>query len=418
MGILQGTIPDDWDGEYCRYAVCWPASPQWLAVLRGVLSLPTRGRFWDAGMGSIIGAQDALRPTLDENLHLEGVIMACNDPGVSEIASSLALIAAAMRENGANCCDGQGSGGAGANAVPFTPPSGLDPSTDPPPAGYDSWVQFYTQKCATAHDIVENLERDLGTMAVIQWGSAGAEALTAALLIILVTPVPAAAAIALVFFLLTVAATVIVSTALSIVVDNEEALVCELYNGGNSEASRDSFLSKFSDLADSLITDPVEAYACKVVLSYMVSSNVTNRMFEANSVILLPERDCQGCFEGCSTCIRRYDKDYNPMQYYDVPRDWAELDDQGGQGLHTTHFHATGADHYRILWRALTGHTHYGTPDFLLQRDNADIIYSGDDFAAFAVACSENAITSGPNVEWQVRSSSQFTVEIKIEFVF
>lgn len=419
MGILQGTIPDDWTGDYCRYAVCWPKSPQWEAILRGCLNLPSRGRFWDEDTGNIIGAQNVLRPTFDQNLHLRGVIMACDDGGLVDLSAALAAIAASMRSNDGCCGEGDGSGGAPPNAPPFTPPVDSDPETDPPPDGFATWEEFWAAKCSIAFDIVEKLERDLGTLAIVEWGSAGAEAITASLLIILITPIPAAAIIALVFFLLTVTAVVVVASALSIVVENEEDFICALYRGVSSESSRNDFLVLFNSLADTAIADPIERFAAEQVISYMLSSVSTNRLYSLDGTITYPEKDCQACAEPCVDCIRRYDKDLNPMDYYACPRGWTEEDDQGGQGLFTVNFYASGPDHYKLRFRNLIGQTHESTPDFILERADDDVIYSGDDFDAFVQACEDNCILGGgPNVNWRIRSASQFTVEVKIEFCF
>jgi len=418
MGILQGTIPDDWQGEYCCYAVQWPDSPQWLAILRGVLVLPGRGRFWDEHTGNIISACDVVRATYDNNLHLEGVIMACNDPGLALVAIALEKIANSMAANGSNCCDGRGSGGATANEPPFNPTEEIDPGVDPPPDGFESWEQFYANKCSVAFAIISKLEGDLGTLAIIQWGSAGAEAITASLLILLVTPIPAAAVIALVFFLLTVSAVVISTTALSIIIDNEQELICALYSGTSSQSSRDLFLAEFDSLATSAIADPVERFAAETLIRYMIGAAATNQLYAAETTLILAEQDCQFCHGSCTDCIRRYDKDGNPMDYYNVPFDWAEADDQGGQGLFTVKFLATGPDHYKMRFRTLTGHTHYSTPDFLLVDEESVTVYSGDDFEAFQAACDATCIGTSSSINWWILSSTQFTVEIKSEFCF
>jgi len=418
MSILQGTIPDDWQGDYCCYAVEWPSSPQWLAILRGVLVLPSRGRFWDENTGNIIDAQNVIRATYDNNLHLEEVIMSCNDPGLAQIAIALTKIADSMAANGSNCCDGGGSGGAGSVEPPFNEFPENDPETDPPPDGFDTWEEFYAQKCAIAWDIVEKLALDLGNMSILAWGSAGSEALTAEILIILVTPVPPAAIIAAVLLLLTAGAIIILSTALSIINDNVEELTCELYNGIDSSSSRALFLSKFNDLVDAGVADPVSAFAIKTVISYMVGASVTNRLYVKDTARNYLARDCQGCVEICSTCISRYNKEFAFMNYVDAPSDWFQVDDQGGQGQFTVYFAVSGPDNYKILFRTLTGHAHFATPDFTLQNDNSDIIYAGDSFAAFATACEENCMSAGANMNWLINSSTQFTVEIKTEFCF
>jgi hypothetical protein len=344
--------------------------------------------------------------------------MACNDPGLAQIAIALNEIAASMRANGSSCCDGGGAGGAPANEPPFDPTEEVDPGTDPPPDGFDSWEEFYANKCSVAFAIISKLEGDLGTLAVIQWGSAGAEAITASLLILLVTPIPAAAVIALVFFLLTVSAVVISTTALSIVVDNEEALICALYSGTSSQSSRDLFLAEFDGLATAAIADPVERFAVETLIRYMIGAAATNQLYAAQTTLILAEQDCQFCHDTCTNCIRRLNKDFGLMDFYITPLDWTEIDDQGGQGLFSAHFYATGPDYYKMRFRTLVGHSHFATPDFSLTNDQSVVIYEGDDFEAFQAACEATCITTSTSVNWFIRSATEFTVEIKSEFCF
>ncbi len=52
-------IPDDWDGEtWTCILIEWPNSIDWLGILRGLVTTPLRGRFWDGLTGSIIDAQN------------------------------------------------------------------------------------------------------------------------------------------------------------------------------------------------------------------------------------------------------------------------------------------------------------------------------------------------------------------------
>jgi len=100
---MQVPIPDDWQGEWCKWSICWPDSVQWQGILAGVLTLPARGRFWDAATGVITDAQDVGREIRDKNLPLETCIMSCNDVALSaafeRIADSIALLA------NRQCCD-------------------------------------------------------------------------------------------------------------------------------------------------------------------------------------------------------------------------------------------------------------------------------------------------------------------------
>jgi len=72
---MSSPIPDDWDGQTWEcYLVAWPKSTQWGAILRGFITTPTRGRFWDANSGSITDAQAVGRLITEENAEMQ-----CND---------------------------------------------------------------------------------------------------------------------------------------------------------------------------------------------------------------------------------------------------------------------------------------------------------------------------------------------------
>lgn len=289
----QGNIPDDWEGEYCRFAVCWPNSPQWLAVLRGVLTIPARGRFWDKHTGSILNAQSVIRETFDSNLHLEESLMSCND---SSIGEALAKIAAALATQSANaCCDRRGSGGAPTIAPPFNPIIPGNPDIDEPPAGFESWEEFNAQKCSIAWNIVETLEQDLGEMAIMVFGGTSLSGLAALLAIAFATPIPFDDIVAIAGLLLTVVAEIIITTTLSLVNDNEEELVCELYNGQSSSDSRSLYLAKFGELVASGVSDPIEAFAINSLMAYMLGSAVTNRLYEKDLTRIWAARDCEDC---------------------------------------------------------------------------------------------------------------------------
>lgn len=73
----QDVIPSDWDGETWRCVeILWPDSIQWLGVLTGLLTAPTRGRFWKASTGTITDAQNVGRTIEEANIPF----MTCEDP--------------------------------------------------------------------------------------------------------------------------------------------------------------------------------------------------------------------------------------------------------------------------------------------------------------------------------------------------
>ncbi len=55
---MKVPIPNDWDGESWECVqILWPNSPQFWGLLNGLLTLMTRGRYWEENTGSIIDMQ-------------------------------------------------------------------------------------------------------------------------------------------------------------------------------------------------------------------------------------------------------------------------------------------------------------------------------------------------------------------------
>jgi len=55
---MKVPIPNDWDGEDWECVqILWPNSPQFWGLLNGLLTLMTRGRYWEENTGSIIDMQ-------------------------------------------------------------------------------------------------------------------------------------------------------------------------------------------------------------------------------------------------------------------------------------------------------------------------------------------------------------------------
>ena len=312
---MKFPIPNDWDGEsWCRWAVCWPDSELWRGFLRGLLTLPQRGRTWDERSGSIFGVQAIGREITEANLPLVGVIMACNDEELAtafqNIAIALGDISVSLTTNArltasAGCCENQGSAGAGESDPPpmETPGSEGSPAIDPPPDGFSSWEEFFTQKCAIATDIVKQLERDLGSMSIINFGSISLTGLASLITLVIATPIPFDDIIAIAGLLAAVAAEIILTTALDIVNTNETELICELYNGTTSESSRSMFLSKFGDLVNDGVSDPVEAFAIKALMAYMIGASVTNRLYFKDLTRIWEGGDCSSCVPEWWSCV-------------------------------------------------------------------------------------------------------------------
>lgn len=56
---MKVPIPDDWNGEdWLCIQLEWPQSDQWIGLLTGILTLLTRGRYWDEKTGQITDVQE------------------------------------------------------------------------------------------------------------------------------------------------------------------------------------------------------------------------------------------------------------------------------------------------------------------------------------------------------------------------
>jgi hypothetical protein len=171
-------IPDDWDGEtWCRWAVCWPYSEKWMGIFRGLITQQQRGWLWDEKTGSILAIQEIGREITARNLPERGVIMACEDGGISEAATAFENIAIALtRIADRLCCSDlqiDVNGGAqgtitqpSGEVVPIygsQPPLEIPPGEFPP--GYEDESAYLADKCRKANMIMDGLIQTLTNIA-------------------------------------------------------------------------------------------------------------------------------------------------------------------------------------------------------------------------------------------------------------
>lgn len=302
MGV---PIPNDWEGEYCCYSVEWPKSKQYLAILRGLIDSAAGGRFYIADTGSITAAQEIIRATFDYNFQNYEVIMSCGD----DINNGLLAIAAALNNQaaaggGAGCCGGGSAGGGQYDPPPGgVDTTGEDPEDDPPPEGFPSWEAYETQRCGVATQIMEQLQDSLVNMGFIIVSGLSVEALVELLIVALSLTVSTAGLAAIAGLILTVGGVIICATALSLVNDNFQDLVCALLSGTNSATSRANFLTKWGEIVDDASIDPIESFAIKQLIGYLIGFEVVNRMYIPTSSIDYSGYSCPGCDEpeDCTT---------------------------------------------------------------------------------------------------------------------
>jgi len=410
----DAVIPSDWEGEYCCYSIQWPNSPQWLAVLRGVLVSASRGRHWRETTGSIIEAQEVIKFTLDHNLLLERCIVSCSDGGLSEIAAALRILA------NAQCCgdgpiSGRGSGGASGEMPPLLDIVEGDPLVDGPPEGFEDWEDFFNQKCGVANNILGQFENSLEAISVISLGTLGLDALAFTLSIAITLTVPPATIIAIAAFLIGAYGAMIISTLLSIISENNEDLVCELFNGTSPETSLDNFHTALGVLIDAVVSGPVQNVACKQVAHYFINNSVVNPLYEKDLTKVWGTQDCSSCNEElCGQCMDRIDGDGTVMSQYDVGGTWNTVNSNAFSGYHVLAYKVnTGL--VKAEFQNIVGFTSGGAYSFVLSHDTYGDILTTPSFATFQAACDtfigEN--TDAHVTNWAIESVTAFTVEMR-----
>lgn len=295
-------IPDDWDGEtYCRYAICWPNSPKWLAILRGQVTEIARGWFWDETTGDLLGTLDQARATLDYNIELREVIMACSDQGLEKIAAAIIKLA------NSQCCDGtildtggvQGVVNDGIDDIPIygsIPPGSITPGIVP--EGFEgTYEEYLTAKCNAAHAILDGVIQTCRNWAYINFAQ------TAGLVALLVAALAGWVVVPLYLITILIGGAiglVGLQAALIGLADGLEArrddIVCILIETDSTEL----IISRLSQVLASIIsllgvTGPVGAFL-RLVASILFSTDTLNQLFEA-SVAAHPTRQCNcvGC---------------------------------------------------------------------------------------------------------------------------
>jgi len=311
---MKFPIPTDWDGvSWCRWAVCWPQSEQWEGLLRGFLTLPQRGRTWDERTGTITEIQAVGREITEQNLPLVEVLMACNDTGLQESFSEIALALRylADRQFAKPCC-GDGSGGAvgggaivgvvvqpiGGNTIPIygTLPPAAIPDGETFPEGFESIEDWDAHKCSVANTIFDGVLGTLSGLATLNLLNVNVLGVLVLAALAAFLPFPPAAIPVMIGALIALAASqALLLEARSYLVDNREEWVCWLYEAESVE----DLIAILADGLDAMIaligvSGPIGT-ALKLVLMLLFNGDALNQLFDSNADYQYPNANCEGC---------------------------------------------------------------------------------------------------------------------------
>lgn len=323
---MQIPIPDDWDGvSTCRWAICWPDSVKWRAILSGLVELPNQGRFWDFSTGNFLLLRAQFKPIYDYNFDLKEVYMACNDNGLIDIAEAIRALAvsnSSSLSSAASCsCGGQTGYTQGAittegGAVPIfgnQPP--LSRGNDTLPPGYDDIEQARLDKCSIATALVDGMIRSLAYLQALDLFNLTAlagiiGAAMAGLSPLLVFP-PAAIIVMITALGFLAGAMVVLGDVRAWAIENREWLICQLYTGESTEA----IVSAISDALDALIatlpTSGPVGWAIKTIVLILLNGDSLNRLMTLEGASGLPAGECSDCEAVCG-----FDFDFRTLDDY------------------------------------------------------------------------------------------------------
>jgi len=304
-------IPSDWDGEtWCRWAICWPDSEQWLGVLRGFITLPQRGWTWDEKTGSILAVQEIGREITALNLPEKAVFMACGDEGLQEIAAAIRQLAISnIAIASAQCCDVTATGpngglvgtvvDTGGQTIPIfgtAPPIELGPGEFPP--NYEDEASYLVDKCRLANMIIDGWIGTIRSLAALTLLNVTVLAVLIGLSLAAVIIMPPAAIPVMIIALLAAGGFLAGLDDLANGLQERRAeLVCSLYNSDTIQA----MTVALSDALDTIISllgvaGPIGA-AFKVIAITLVNADTLNQLLSGAAALGYADADCSDCAE-------------------------------------------------------------------------------------------------------------------------
>lgn len=411
-------IPADWDGEsWCRWAICWPDSEDWEAILRGFVTLPQRGWTWDERTGSILAVQATGQEIAAVNLPFSGVLMACNDTELTQAFSDIALAIRYLADK--QCCDNlqidvqggfqgtitQGSG----EVVPIygsEPPIGLGPGEIP--ATYEDPAEYDADKCRLANQIIDGLSGSLTNLAAL--GTYNAATLAVLIGVSIATGIvfpPAMIPTAISVLIILSGSLVLIAQLNADIIADRADWVCWLYEGENTEA----VLSNIADALDILLAaipvSGVLAWALKSLVLVLMNSNTLNQLFSGGPVAAGGETDCSAC-TACPTVSTWNDTSGSNFSTYDeLPK------------VLTSHYNPSGLYHYifghlnvqsAAVFTDLTGWTdatNVGN-DFRLGSETEQTVLTNDVFISNSVPVGQ----TDPFGNFAFHSATEFSIVI------
>lgn len=298
MAKTRMPIPWDWDGESWKcWAIEWPDSPLWRAILEGFITTPMRGWFWDERTGNVTEVQ-LIGIEIDNRNHPhEEVLMACNEETTTILQGILDQLTALVNKP---CCPatgtGTGSRGAGGSAAAPNPyDDGGEPGDFPP--GFEDRDEWKSHQCDMAEDILNALKADLLGLSGLSYAAATPTGMVGLLIGILLTPIPFDDLIALLGFLIYTGYNYsLLATMATQIEASQDELRCILYSAGSVETAQSDLMAELTEIADAAFTLEADKVWVMETIGFMVPTDSLNRLF-ADVPTISQGADCSGCAE-------------------------------------------------------------------------------------------------------------------------
>lgn len=292
-------IPSDWNGvDWKCWAIEWPDSEGWFALLSGFITTPKNGRYWDEQTGSVIGAQSIGIEIWNRNVPTEESLMSCNDTSVGILEGILAQLTAIANKE---CCPsagtGSGSRGSGGTEVPENT---FDEGTSggQPPPGFASNEAWKSNQCNAAQDLINNLGSDLQGMSALTYSVSSPTGIAGALIVFLLTPIPFDDLVGLAGYLIFTGYNyALLSQMSAFIAQNNDELLCILYNAGSAEVAKGDFFDELQAIAEAGFTLTQDAQWVMGAVDWMITNDAFNKLFEP-SVTVSQSADCSACGGG------------------------------------------------------------------------------------------------------------------------
>lgn len=261
--------------------------------------LGSRG-LWPTSYATAWGEYSYTTPTEEEMKVIRNAIAeanidmaSCDDivQAINDLGQMIASNQCCSTGQGAN---GGGTGGTGTDQQGINPWEPAEPNDFPP--NFPSLAEYKSHKCASAGKFMAGLIDDLNAAGILSLGALTILGIGTLLLAAFITPVPWDDLLVIAGVFAFVAGIQAACTDLATYVyNNQDELLCELYNGDSATASKASAIAWLVDAIESFgYSEPIESGMITIVNS-LVTNDAINRLFDNNPLWEAPGFDCSAC---------------------------------------------------------------------------------------------------------------------------